>query len=365
MSNRMAVVGRGHEVMSRYSALLLVVLCVIAAPGVVSTAAAQARASDAENSEVPRTPDGRPDLQGDWTNSTMTPFQRRADQGPVYTPEEVAEIEQGYVDRFVRGAQPSDPDRPPPERQRTISAADSYNNVYFETGNRVAVVNGEPRASLITLPSNGRIPELTPEAQRLQQVRRELRSQFGQYDHPEMRPLAERCIFFGSPSGPPMFPVGAYNSNYVIVQTADYLMIMSEMVHDARIIRIGEPNPMPRSLRPYFGNSWGRWEGDTLVVETTNLSPEQLIRGVSPSEDGVVIERFTRVDEETILYEFTVEDPTRWTQPWGGQIPIKKLHAQVYEYACHEGNYALSNVLSGARYQERMEAQRTNDSGRD
>ena len=341
--------------------LLLAVLCATAALGVVSTAAAQNRASDTDQWEVPRTSDGRPDLQGDWTNSTMTPFQRREDQGPVYTPEQVAEIEQGYVDRFVRGSQPSDPNRPAPPAGQGVG---TYNNVYFETGNRVAVVNGEPRASLITLPSNGRVPELMPEAERLQQVRRELRSQFDQYDHPEMRPLAERCIFFGSPSGPPMFPVGAYNSNYIIVQTADYLMIMSEMVHDARIIRIGEPNPMPKSLRPYFGNSWGRWEGETLVVETTNLSPEQLIRGVSPSEDGVVTERFTRVDEETILYEFTVEDPTRWTQPWGGQIPIKKLHAQVYEYACHEGNYSLSNVLSGARYQERMEAQRTNDSRR-
>ncbi len=339
--------------------VLLTVLCAIAASGVVSTAAAQNRATDADW-EVPRTPDGRPDLQGNWTNSTMTPLTRRGDQGPVYTPEQVAEIEQGYVDRVVRGSQPSDPNRPAPPAGRGVG---TYNNVYFETGSRVAVVNGELRASLITFPSDGQIPELTPEAERLQQERRELRSQFDQYDHPEMRPLAERCIFFGSPAGPPMMPTGAYNSNYIIVQTADYLMIMSEMVHDARIIRIGEPNPMPESLRPYFGNSWGRWEGETLVVETTNLSSEQLIRGVSPSGEGVVTERFTRVDEETILYEFTVSDPERWTQPWGGEIPIKKLHAQVYEYACHEGNYSLSNVLSGARYQERMEAQ--NDSGRD
>ena len=162
-----------------------------------------------------------------------------------------------------------------------------------------------------------------------------------------------------------MQPVGAYNSNSTIVQTAEYVMIMSEMVHDTRIIRIGEPGPIAKSVRPYFGNSWGRWEGDVLVVETTNLSLQQPIRGVTPSEDARVIERFTRVDEETILYEFTVEDPTRWTQAWGGEIPIKKMHAQVYEYACHEGNYSLANVLSGARYQERMEAQRTNDSRRD
>ena len=348
MSDRMVVV-------------LVAVLCVTAAPGVVSTAAAQARASDAEW-EVPRTPDGHPDLQGTWTNSTRTPFERREDHGPVYTLEEVAEIEQGVVDRVVRGAQPSDPNRPAPPTGQGVG---TYNNVYFEPGSRVAVVNGEPRASLITFPSNGRIPELMPEAQRLQQERREFRSQFGQYDHPEMRPFAERCIMFGSPVGPPMLPTGAYNSNYIIVQTADHVMIMSEMVHDARIIRIGEPDPMPKSVRPYFGNSWGRWEGGTLVVETTNISPQQPIRGVPLSEDAVVIERFTRIDEETILYEFTVEDPTMYTRTWGGEIPIKKLHAQVYEYACHEGNYSLANVLSGARYQERMEAQRTNDSRRD
>ncbi len=164
--------------------------------------------------------------------------------------------------------------------------------------------------------------------------------------------MAERCILFGSPLGPPMFPVGAYNSNYSIVQTADHLMIMSEMVHDARIIRIGEPIPMPKHIRPYFGNSWARWEGDVLVVETTNISPLPAVRGVSLSEDARVIERFSRIDEETILYEFTVDDPTMFTEPWGGEIPINKLHAQLYEYGCHEGNYALSAVLSGARYQE-------------
>ncbi len=149
-----------------------------------------------------------------------------------------------------------------------------------------------------------------------------------------------------------MIPNTAYNNNYIIVQTADHVMIMSEMIHDVRIIRIGEPSPTPKSVRPYFGNSWGRWEGDVLVVETTNISPQQPVRGAPLSEDARVIERFTRVDEETILYEFTVDDPTMFTEPWGGQIPINKLHAQVYEYGCHEGNYALSAVLSGARYQE-------------
>jgi len=124
------------------------------------------------------------------------------------------------------------------------------------------------------------------------------------------------------------------------------------MVHDVRIIRIGEPEPMPKHVRPYFGNSSARWEGDVLVVETTNISPQQPVRGVPLSEDAKVTERFTRMDEETILYEFTVDDPMRFTEPWGGQIPINKFHAELYEYACHEGNYSLAGVLSGARYEE-------------
>ena len=358
-------------------ALLLSVLCATGAPGVVSTAAAQSRASNAGQWEVPRTPDGHPDLQGNWTNQTMTPIQRREGQGPVYTPEEVAEIEQGYVARTASGAQPSDPDRPPPPPKETISAVDSYNDVFFERGSQVAVVYGEPRTSLITFPSNGRIPELTPEGQRLREERQDFRSQFDQYDHPELRPLAERCIVsFGSSAGPPMIPNTAYNNNYTIVQTADYVMIKAEMVHDVRIIRLGEPDRLPAHVHPWFGDSWGRWEGDVLVVETTNMNPRQEFsanvgatlfgaQDPHPSEQMRVTERFTRVDEETILYEFTVEDPTMYTQAWGGEIPIKKLHAMLYEYACHEGNYGMTGVMSGARYQERMEAQGSSDPRRD
>ena len=349
--------------------LLLAILCATSALGVVSTVAAQARTSDAEKWEVPRTPDGHPDLQGNWSNSTLTPFQRAEGRGPVYTWEEVEEIER------PDGVCPANPGtvecgRTDNQRDESLSnerrlSGAEYNEVYWERGSRIAVVNGESRTSLITHPANGRVPALTPEAEQRVQESREFRSQFGQYDHPELRPFAERCILFGSPSGPPMQPVGAYNSNYIIVQTADYVMIMSEMVHDTRIIRLGEPNSMPKNVRPYFGNSWGRWEGDALVVETTNISPRQSLRGVPPSEDLRVIERFTLVDEETILYEFTVEDPTTYTEPWGGEIPIRRLHAQLYEYACHEGNYSLAGVLSGARYQERMEAQGASDARRD
>ncbi len=359
MSKGMAMVDRGHEVMSRCSVLIFAFLCATAAPGAVSTAAAQNRASNAGQWEIPRTPDGHPDLQGNWTNQSMTPTQRREGQGPVYTPEEVAEIEQGYVDRTVRGAQPSDPDRPAPPTGQGVGG---YNNVYFETGSRVSVVHGEPRASLITFPSNGRIPELTREAQARRTERREFRSQFEQYDHPELRPIAERCLTsYGSPAGPPMLPNGGYNSNYIIVQTPDHVMIMTEMVHDARIIRIGSGPRLPPHIRPWMGDSWGHWEGDVLVVETTNIHPLQPYS----SAEMKVTERFSRMNEDAILYEFRVEDPSTYTEPWGGQIPMMAMPDQIYEYACQEGNYALEHVLSGARYQERMQAEGTNDSRRD
>ena len=333
------------------SRILIAVLCATVAPGVVSTVTAQNRASDAEW-EIPRTPDGRPDLQGTWTNQSLTPIQRgRNQESLVYTPEQVAEIEQGYVDRFIRGSQPSDPDRPAPPTGRGVG---TYNNIYFETGNRVSVVNGEPRTSLITFPSNGRIPALTPGAQARRAESRESRSQFAQYDHPELRPLAERCLTsYGSPAGPPMLPNGGYNSNYIIVQTPDYVMIMTEMVHDTRIIRMGDGPRLPAHIRPWMGDSWGHWEGDVLVVETTNIHPLQPYS----SADMKVTERFSRMHEEAILYEFTVDDPSTYTESWGGQIPMMAMHDQIYEYACQEGNYSLESVLSGARYQERMQAQ--------
>ena len=352
--------------------VLLAVLCATSAPGVVSTAAAQAPASDAGKWEVPRTPDGHPDLQGNWTNATLTPFEREEDKGPVFTLEEVDALERpagqtdgcppnpgtvacGRVDNQGDGSL---------SNERRLSGAE-YSEVYWDRGSRVAIVDGEPRSSLLTHPANGRRPPLTPEGERQVQEYEDFRSQFGLYDHPELRPLGERCIILGSPSGPPMIPNTAYNANYIIVQTADHVMIMSEMVHDARIIRFGEPSPIPEDVRPWFGDSWGRWEGDALVVETTNINPQQSLRGVPPSKHMRVTERFTRVDEETILYEFTVEDPTMYTEAWGGEIPVKKFDAMLYEYACHEGNYSLAGVLSGARYQERMEAQGSSDSRRD
>jgi len=318
----------------------------------------------------PRTPDGHPDLQGNWTNATITPFQRPAGQGPTLTAEQVHAIESerdGFLEEL---SQPSDPDREAPPVggfytgnvvfDAASGGSGGYNVFYIDPGNRVAVFNGEPRSSLITRPANGRLPAFTPEGAARIRALREAAARFGEYDNPENRPLAERCLkSFGSNLGPPMLPNYFYNNSYTIVQTADHVMIMTEMVHDVRIVRLGDREPLPDRIRPWFGDSRGWWEGDTLVVETTNLPERQLYGSTlaysAGSEQWSVVERFTRVGENAINYEFTVTDPGMYTEPWGGEVPFTRLDGNVYEYACHEGNYALSNVLSGARAQEREE----------
>jgi len=344
-------------VIVRYSASLLAFCVATAFLGPVSSVAAQTTSGTAGAWVVPRTPDGHPDLQGNWSSATLTPLERPQGQGPVLTPEEVRRIEQGQADFVLGRTLASDPDRAPPVAGGTNPVCidgprTCYNGVYFDRGERVAVVNGEPRSSVITHPADGRVPAFTPEARERMAESGELRGQFGPSDHPELRPLADRCLVsFGSNAGPPMLPNGFYNNNYTIVQTADHVLIMAEMVHDARIIRIGDGPRLPARIRPWLGDSWGHWEGDVLVVETTNIHPLQRYS----SESMKVIERFSRVDEETILYEFTIDDPSTYTEPWGGEVPMTALHGQLYEYACHEGNYAMSNILSGARYEERME----------
>jgi hypothetical protein len=172
-------------------------------------------------------------------------------------------------------------------------------------------------------------------------------------------------VSFGSNAGPPMLPNYFYNNNYTIVQTPDAVMIMTEMVHDARIIRLGErTNPLPDHITPYFGDSWGEWVGDTLVVETTNIRPSQSFQGAPVTPEAKVIERFTRAGPNTLNYEFAVIDPSTFVSEWRGQVPFNRQPGQVYEYACHEGNYAMVNVLSGARAQERREAEENNQSSR-
>jgi hypothetical protein len=311
---------------------------------------------------VPRTAYGHPDLQGNWSNATITPIQRPNGQEPTLTAAQVAEIEGRRETQIEVEAQDSDPDRvaPPVGGDGSTGAAGGvggYNYFWIDAGDRVAVVNGEFRSSLITNPPNGRVPAMIPAA--VERRRASFSgSRGGQYDNPENRPAAERCIVsFGSNAGPPMLPNYFYNNNYTIVQGPDAIMILTEMVHDVRVIKMGErTNPLPSHVRPYFGDSWGHWEGDTLVVETTNISDEQSFQGAPATAEAKVIERFTRAGPNTLNYEFTVIDPTTFMAEWGGQLPYNRQPGQEYEYDCHEGNYAMQNVLSGARAQEAREA---------
>jgi hypothetical protein len=341
---------------------------VLVVASVLTVGAASASAAQESGWTVPRTAAGHPDLQGNWTNGTMTPIDRPPGVGPVLTAEQVAMLVEGRQDFIQDALQASDPDRdvPPVGGAQTGDAlfdaatggTGGYNYFFVDAGDEVAYFDGEPRSSLIVEPSDGRLPAFTPEGQRRIAEQQAFAARFGAYDNPENRPLAERCIVsFGSNAGPPMTPNYFYNNNYTIVQTPSHVMIMTEMVHDVRVIRMGEPTPLPDDVRPWFGDSWGRWAGDTLVVETTNLHPEQRLFELSgaafpPSEAAVVTERFWRADEATLNYEFTIDDPVMLTAAVRGQIPFSRLDGLLYEYACHEANYAMENVLRGARAEE-------------
>ncbi len=300
---------------------------------------------------VKRLADGSPDLQGIWTNNTITPFTRPVSYGDklVLTLEEAMQLEMEVAAYTEEQDQPSDPDREAPTKGQ-IDLADSYNNFWFDDGTQVALYNGEFRSSLIVDPANGQIPDYTPAANARIAAARAARDGFGSFDGPEMRPLPERCLLsFGSSSGPPMLPI-LYNNHYQIVQSPGYVMILVEMVHDARIIRI-DSEPLPAVMQPWLGDSIGHWAGDTLVVETSKFNPNQQFR--NSSTNMRVTERFTRVGEERIDYSFTVNDPDTFVTPFTAEIPMNLTSDRLFEYACHEGNYSLPGVLAGARLDER------------
>jgi hypothetical protein len=333
----------------------------------------------AKPAAIPRTPDGRPDLQGNWSNATITPFERLVANQPLVLTEEAAIAQEQSTRRALEAReQPSDPDRAAPpvggEQRKSPNAEPTfiervwqggaglvggYNSFWIDPGDRVLRIDGQPRSSIVIDPPEGRVPAYTPEARaRMAQAAAVRKTQGSEFDQPELRPLGERCITsFGNNAGPPMLPNYFYNNNYTIVQTADTVMIMSEMVHDARIVRIGGQHP-PASVRQWFGDSIGRWEGDTLVIETTNF---YALHGFRNSWENLkVTERLKRVDARTINYRFTVEDPSTFIAPFTGELVFNAMPPgeQVYEYACHEGNYGLANVLSGARQQEQAAGQK-------
>ncbi|MEZ5492705.1 MAG: hypothetical protein R3F50_20675 [Gammaproteobacteria bacterium] len=319
-------------------------LALIASLGCPLPAAAQSAGY-----QPPLTAFGAPDLQGTWTNNTITPLTRPAEfQNLVLSRDQAQAWERRIADYTVQQDQPSDPDRPPPSKD-AIELADSYNNFWFDDGTRVAVYDGEYRSSLLIDPPDGQLPEYTGSALARIERAREQRNLRGAFDGPEARPLPERCMLsFGSSSGPPMLPI-LYNNHYQIVQSPGYVMILVEMVHDVRIIRIGEQS-LPGVMTPWMGDSTGRWEGATLVVETTRINPSQRFR--NSSDTMQVTERFTRVAEDKINYSFTVHDPDTFVSDFSGEIPMQLTTDRLYEYACHEGNYSLPGVLAGARKDE-------------
>jgi hypothetical protein len=280
----------------------------------------------------------QPDLEGIWTNATITPLERPAEfAGKEFlTEKEAAEYERQVRER-------NNADRRDANAEADLAVG--YNDVWWDRGTKVVSTR---RTSIVVDPPDGRIPPLTPEAQKKAAARAEAR-RLHPADGPEDRSLADRCIVRNN-TGPPMLPAG-YNNNYQILQTPDHVVILIEMIHDARLIPLRPRPHLPENVRQWLGDSLGRWEGNTLVVDTTNYTDKTNFRG--SGERLRVTERFTRVDEDTLLYQFTVNDPESFTRPWSGEIPMKKVAGPIFEYACHEGNLSMENILRAARAEEK------------
>ncbi|THD74396.1 MAG: hypothetical protein E7812_18930 [Phenylobacterium sp.] len=344
-------------------AVLLALSTALCAPLAISAAlpAAAAPAKSDAAFVAPRTAFGQPDLSGDWTNATLTPMIRDKKFGAslVMPPDAVKAEESEMAREFKEGSKPTDPNAAPvkgpdtnvrPEFAAAGGDVGGYNIGWLDPGSQVMRVNGQPRTSLITTetgqPPKKRDGAPTPDYRRYRGL--------GSFDSYETRSLGERCIMgFGRNAGPPMFPNGFYNNDYQIIQTPDYVAIDVEMVHDMRIIRLNSKHRTD-DVRPWMGDSIGWWEGATLVVETTNIPEQEQFFG--SWKNLKVTERFTRVGANRMLYQFQVDDPTMWEKPWGGEYEFKPLKGALYEYACHEGNYALPDMLAGARAQEREAA---------
>ena len=331
--------------------------CLFVVGSIVACVALVPAVAAAQSVEPLRTAWGDPDLQGIWNNSTLTPFQRPAELGEqeFLSEEEAARIEQEAADRDARLAgRPALRTAAGASVDRGIDGAPgAYNNFWMERGTTVLPTR---RTSIITDPPNGRLPAVTPElaawmaspeAEHLSAVRGGRRPT----DTWEQLDGGDRCLWY---RGIPSFPT-AYNNHYQIVQTPDVVAILQEHIHDVRFIPIDDRPHIDTGIRQFAGDSRGRWEGDTLVVETTHFNRHAFIRNFSPnlSEELHVVERFTRLGPDTLGYEFTVSDPETWTHPWSGSLPMARSEGPVYEYACHEGNYGLFNMLAGSRAQEK------------
>jgi hypothetical protein len=301
---------------------------------------AKAATSTSKTWAPSHTPDGQPDLEGVWTNSTLTPLERPAEfAGKEFlTAQEAADyvkrlLQQVNTDRRDGGAQ--------------VDVGRSYNEFWRDRGNGLVA---DRRTSLIIDPPDGKIPPLTPEAQRRVEKTRAYMQDHAT-DGPEGRSMAERCLAWAT-AGPPMLP-GPYNNDVQIFQSREQVVILNEMIHDARVIPLdGRPHVSP-DIREWLGDSRGHWEGNTLVLDTTNFNSEYSFRGSDANLH--LTERFTRVSPNLIQYEFTIDDPTAFARSWTARVPLNKTADRVYEYACHEGNYALTDILAGARAAEKKQ----------
>jgi len=292
----------------------------------------------------PRTPDGQPDLQGFWTNSTYVPLERPKDvTKEYYTP---AEAEEAIKLAASREAEQTEPG---------TTADVHYDFSQFGLDRSQSTFAKNLRTSLVIDPPDGRIPPVNADGQKRAQALAAARKQRGgQYDSVQNMPIGSRCIIMGG-SGPPLQNAG-YNANYQIVQSPGYVMILTEMIHDVRVIPIdNRPQPSP-GVRQWTGLSRGRWDGNTLVVETTNFNGKNAFRGAS--ENMKVVERFTRVADDMIDYKFTIEDPATWDRSWTAEAPLAKTGGPIFEFACHETNYGIANILAGARAEEKEAAEK-------
>jgi hypothetical protein len=294
----------------------------------------------------PRTADGRPDLQGFWTNSSVTDLERPAHISKlVLTTEEAAELieRDELVERVKTDAVPTNPQTGLLDGSDLLGGR-GYNAFWIDPGLQFGRVKGEYRSSWIVDPQSGRIPYSDAGRAHAAAMRKREQS----YDGPEVRPLGDRCLATTGRVGPPMVN-GLYNNHYQIVQTATHVLILSEMVQHARVIRIGGKH-VPAAIRPMFGDAIGWWDGDTLVVENTNF---HFMHDEHAHPAFLSVERFTRYSKDQIFYEYTVTDPTLYTQQWRGESSLNATPDRIYEYACHEGNYAMPGILMGAREQEK------------
>jgi len=286
-------------------------------------------AGQAQTWRLPHTAWGDPDLQGTWNFANLTPLERPKELSgkDVLTEQEAAAFEEQTLK----------------ERSATLSTGDRE---WWDSGSKVMKAR---RTSLITDPADGRLPPLTPEARQRAAARAESRRGRGPADSWEDRSLQERCIWFGS-AGPPMLP-GPYNNNVQLLQTPDSVAIVNEMIHDVRIVPMNGPPRVGHEIPRWMGDARGHWEGNTLVIETVNFTDERNFRGAG--ENLQLVERFTRVDRDTIDYQFTVTDPKTWSRPWTAGFPLTRSQEPLYEYACHEGNYeSMIGTLKGARVEE-------------